>query len=51
MSYIFLSGNPGDGFTAIGPFEDVDEAFEDCDGLEGWLMTLYPSADESNDIL
>jgi hypothetical protein len=38
--FIWLSGNLSDGFTAVGPYQSLDDVCEahDCD--EGWLMVL-----------
>jgi len=40
--YIFLRGNVSEGFTAVGPYEDMDEAASAHDLEEGWLMSLLP---------
>jgi hypothetical protein len=40
--FIVLVGNIGDGHTAVGPYDDIEEAFEAHFGEECWVMTLQP---------
>ena len=39
--FIVLVGNIGDGHTAVGPYESIEEAFEAHSGDECWVMTLH----------
>lgn len=47
--FIFLVGNVSEGFTAFGPYEDVDDAFVAHEGDEGWLMTLNERTNNGDD--
>lgn len=38
--HVALIGNLTEGFRAVGPFEDFDEAAEVTDGVDSWIMTL-----------
>jgi hypothetical protein len=49
-SYIWLSGNPGDGYTAYGPYEDSEDAITAHERDEGYLLTLYPPQIELGEI-
>jgi hypothetical protein len=40
MKFIYLAGNVSEGFKAFGPFKSFDEACEECEGVEGWVMEL-----------
>jgi hypothetical protein len=40
---IFLKGNISEGFKALGPYEDHDEAAECNDSEDGWIMGLEKS--------
>ena len=37
---VVLIGNISEGYRAVGPYEDMEEAFEAHFGEEVWLMTL-----------
>ena len=39
--YIVLIGNISDGYDAVGPFDDIEEAFSYSEFQESWIMTLY----------
>lgn len=41
---IVLVGNMSEGYRAVGPYEDMEEAFEAHFGEEVWLMTLHSPA-------
>lgn len=40
--YVLVEGNPVDGFTFVGPFDDVDEAVEygEWGGGEFWVASM-----------
>jgi len=42
QSFIFLAGELHTGYTPIGPFASVDEAFEACGEWEGMVMEIIP---------
>jgi hypothetical protein len=53
MRYIICYGNPVDGYTFVGPFDDRDEAvrYAEVDGEQGtdWCIAdLYPQATKEN---
>ena len=46
--YIILYGNLSEGFKAVGPFADFDEAADACDTVEatlGWSQTWVMEVD------
>lgn len=45
MSYLVVVGNPLDGLTFHGPFEEIEDAWdwvEDEDEMEFWVAELSP---------
>lgn len=46
---VALVGNISDGFGAVGPFADFDEACRWADGQESWIMTMQSPYEEFDD--
>lgn len=52
--HIIMIGNPGDGFYAVGPFEDVEDALRYMEAefsrADMWIMELQaPASAEGED--
>ena len=46
--FIWLLGNPSDGYTAYGPYATFDECCSAHDGDDGWIMTLHSALEVYN---
>lgn len=47
---VAMVGNPSDGYTAVGPYDDFDAAANAHEGDECWVMTLIPPAQFNADV-
>ena len=41
-NYIALVGNLSEGYSAYGPYENIEDAFDDMKNEECWIMHLNP---------